>query len=122
MAHRTLELDLSQQQLLIFFAHLFVSLDSQDLSQEGPSLETVTHIGSSIFAYYRQGGPRRRLTLTMAEAHALKLVLRSLEQCSGQNPPSAHRQRALRDLMMGQALLQRAKRHPGRTSKEGSNR
>lgn len=120
MAHRTLELDLSQQQLLIFFAHLFVYLDSQDLSQEGPSLETVKHIGSSIFAHYRQGGPRRRLTLTMAEARALKLVLRSLEQCYGQNPPSAHRQRALRDLMMCQALLQRAKRHPLRSAGEES--
>ena len=125
MARRTLALDLSQQQLLIFFAHLFVYLDSQDLSKEGPSLETVKHIGSSIFARYRQGGPRARLTLTMAEARTLKLVLRSLEQCYGQNPPSPHRDLALRDLAMCQALLQRAKRrakrHPGRRSRGGGD-
>ena len=120
MADRNMLLDLSQQQQLIFFAHLFVYLDSQDLSNEGPSIETVKHIGSSIFALYRQGGTRARLTLTMAEARALKLVLRSLEQCYGQNPPSAQSQRALRDLAMCQALLQRAKRHPGRRLREAS--
>ncbi len=122
MADRNMLLDLSQQQQLIFFAHLFVYLDSQDLSNKGPSIETVKDPGSSIFALYRQGRARAALPLTMSEARALTLVLRSLEQCSGQNPPSAHRQRARRDLVACQTLLQRAKRHPGRRLRGASCR
>lgn len=121
MADRRILLDLSQQQLLVFFAHLFVYLDCQDLSRDGPSIEMVKHIGSCLFALYRQGGPRAMLPLTMSEARALKLVLRALVRCYSNHPLSPSDAKALRDLAMCQALLQRAKRHPERTSREASS-
>jgi hypothetical protein len=121
MQERIIALDLSQQQLLMFFAHLFIYLDCQDSFRDGPSIETVKHIGSRVFALYRQGGARATLTLTMGEARALKLVFRSLVQCYSNHPPSAYDTKASRDLAMCRALLQRAKRHAGRTSREASN-
>ncbi len=120
MANTTIELDLSQQQLLMFFIHLFVYLDCQDSFRDGPSIETVKEIGSRVFALYGQGEARATLALTMSEARALKLVFRLLVRCYSTDPLSPSDAKALRDLAMCQALLQRAKRHPGHTSREVS--
>ncbi len=121
MEERRIALNLSQQQLLVFFAHLFVYLDCQDLSREGPSIEIIKHIGSRIFALYRQGGAHATLPLTMDEARTLKLVLRALVQCYSNDLLSCYDAKALRDLAMCQALLQRAKRHSGHASREVSS-
>jgi hypothetical protein len=121
MMSRTIRLDLSRQQVLIFYAHLFVYLDCQDHFRDGPWIETVKDLGSRLFALHCQGEARAMLTLTLQEARAIRLVLRALIQCYGENPPSVHREKALRDLMMCQALLQRAKRHPMRSQREESH-
>ena len=121
MARKGLRLDLSRQQLLVFSAHLLVYLECQKAFRDGPSIETVKDIGSRVFALCSQDQAPMTLTLTGGETRALTLVLRLLVPCYSEGPPSANRTRALRDLAMCRALLQRARRHPARKTREESH-
>jgi hypothetical protein len=110
MVDEVLRFDLSRQHIQMFLAHIFVYLVCQDSPGEGPLVETIKEIGSRFFALDSQGSARASFLLTTGEVRALKLMFRSLVQCYCKNPPSLNRARALRDLTICRALLQRAKR------------